>query len=157
MPQGLQLLVISGYSPAFPVLSSNPGHCPFCLWAKIPVRWGWRGPEVAFTYQAEWERPNIRDSIHKFMSINILSQFSFSVLPDSLWPHGLQHAGPPCPSPAPGVYPNSCPLSQWCHPTISSSAVPFSSCPLSFPASGSFQMSQLFASGGQSTGASASA
>ena len=157
MPQGLHLLVISGYSPAFPVLSSNPGHCPFCLWAKIPVRWGWRGPEVAFTYQAEWERPNIRDSIHKFMSINIFSQFSFSVMSDSLWPHGLQHAGPPCPSPAPGVYPNSCPLSQWCHLAISSSAVPFSSYPLSFPASGSFQMSQLFASVGQSTGALASA
>ena len=68
---------------------------------------------------------------------------------DSLRPHGLQHAKPPCPSPAPGVYSNSCPLSRWCHPTISSSVVPFSSCLQSFPASGFFQMSQFFASGGQ--------
>ena len=70
--------------------------------------------------------------------------------------HGLQHARPPCPSPTPGVYSNSCPLSQWCHPTISSSVIPFSSCPQSFPASESFPMSQLFASGGQSNGVSAS-
>ena len=76
---------------------------------------------------------------------------------NSLWPHGLQHARPPCPSPTPGVYSNSCPLSWWCHPTITSSVVPFSSCPQSFPVSGSFQMSQLFASGGQSMGVSASA
>ena len=75
---------------------------------------------------------------------------------NSLWPHELQHARPPCPSPAPGVYPNSWPLSQWCHPTISSSIVPFSSCPQSFPASESFQMSQLFVSGGQGIGVSAS-
>ena len=84
-------------------------------------------------------------------------QFSCSVVSDTLWPHGLQHTRPPCPSPAPGVYPNSCPLSQWCHPTISSSVIPFSSRFQSFPASGSFQMSQLFASGGQSIGVSASA
>ena len=82
-------------------------------------------------------------------------QFSHSVVSDSLWPHGLQHARPPCPSPTPGVYPNSCPLSQWCHPTISFSVIPFSTCPQSFPASGFFQMSQLFASGGQSIGVSA--
>ena len=80
-------------------------------------------------------------------------RFSYS---DSLWPHELQHAKPPCPSPTPRVYPNSCPLSRWCHPTISSSVIPFSSSPQSFPASGSFQMSQLFALGGQSTGVSAS-
>ena len=67
----------------------------------------------------------------------------------TLWPHELQHVRPPCPSPTPRAYPNSCPLSQWCHPTISSSVVPFSSCPQSSPASGSFQMSQLFAWGGQ--------
>ena len=83
-------------------------------------------------------------------------QFSHSVVSDSLRPHEPQHARPPCPSPTPGVYPNSCPLSQWCHSTISSSIVPFSSYPQSFPASGSFQMSQLFVSGGQSTGVSAS-
>ena len=85
------------------------------------------------------------------------AQFSCSVVSNPLWPHGLQHARPPCPSPTPRVYPNSCLLSQWCHPIISSSVVPFSSCPQSFPASGSFPMSQFFASGGQSTWASASA
>ena len=79
-------------------------------------------------------------------------QFSHSVLSDSLRPHELQHARPPCPSPTTGVYSNSCPLSQWCHPTILSSVVPFSSHLQSFPASRSFQMSQLFASGGQSIG-----
>ena len=83
-------------------------------------------------------------------------QFSRSVVSDSLRLHGLQHARPPCPSPTPRVYPNSCPLSQWRHPTITSSVIPFSSCPQSFPASGSFQLSQLFATGGQSIGVSAS-
>ena len=82
-------------------------------------------------------------------------QFSRLVVSDSLQSHGLQHARPPCPSPTPGVYSNSCPLSQWCHPAISSSVVPFSSCFQSFPASGSFQMSQFFASDGQSIGVSA--
>ena len=83
-------------------------------------------------------------------------QFSHSVVSASLWPHGLQHARPPCASPIPGVYPNPCPLSWWCHPTISSSVVPFFSCLQSFPASVSFPMSQLITSGGQSIGASAS-
>ena len=73
-------------------------------------------------------------------------QFSHSVMSDSLWPHGLQHARLSCPSPTPGACSNSCPLSRWCHPTISSSAVSFSSCPQSLSASGSFQMSQLFTS-----------
>ena len=76
---------------------------------------------------------------------------------DPLWPHEPQHARPPCPSPTPGAYPNSCPSSQWCHPAISSSVVSFSSCPQSLPASGSFPVSQLFAWGVQSTGVSASA
>ena len=84
-------------------------------------------------------------------------QFSCSVVSDPLRPHEPKHARPPCPSPTPGVYPNSCPSSQWCHRAISSSVVPFSSCPQSLPASGSFPMSQLFAWGGQSTGVSASA
>ena len=84
-------------------------------------------------------------------------QFSRSVLSNSLWPQGLHHARPPCPSPTPGVYWNSCPSSWWCYPTISSSVIPFSSCPQSFLASGSFPVSQLFASGDQSIGVSASA
>ena len=90
--------------------------------------------------------------------VGVIRRFSsvlFSVS-DSSRPHEPQHTRPPCPSPTPRVYPNSCPLSRWCHPAISSSLIPFSSSPQSFPASGSFQMSQLFASGAQSIGLSAS-
>ena len=87
---------------------------------------------------------------HQFSSVQR------SGVSNSLRPHEPQHARPPCPSPTPRVYPNSCPLIRWCHPTISSSFVPFSSRPQSFPASRSFQMSQLFTSGGQSIGVSAS-
>ena len=82
-------------------------------------------------------------------------QFSHSATSDSLQPHGPQHARRPCPSPSPGVHPNPCPLSWWCHPAISSSVVPFSSCPQSLLASETFPMSQLFASGGQRIGSSA--
>ena len=84
-------------------------------------------------------------------------QFSCSVMSNSLRPHESQHARPPCPSPTPGVHSDSCPSSWWCHPAISSSVIPFSSCPQSLPASGSFPISQLFAWGGQSIGVSASA
>src|SRR5574342_795535 len=84
-------------------------------------------------------------------------EFSHSVVCDSLQPHGIQHARPPCPSPTPGVYSSSCPSSRCCHPTISSSVVPFSSCLQYFPASGSFPMNQFFASGGQIIALSASA
>ena len=90
-----------------------------------------------------------------FHSINI--PHFLCVMSNSLWRHGLQHARPPHPSPTPGACSNSCPLSQWCYPTISSSVVPFSSCLQCFPASGSFPMNQFFASGGQSIGASTSA
>ena len=83
-------------------------------------------------------------------------QFSHTVVSNSLRPYEPQHARPPCPSPTPRVHPNPCPLSQWCHPTISSSVLPFSSCPKSFPASGAFPMSQVFTSGGQSIGVLAS-
>ena len=96
-----------------------------------------------------------RKSQFSFQSWRIQNvHFSLSVTSDSLWPHGLQHARP---SPTLRAYSNSCPLSQWCHPTISSSVIPFSSHLQSFPASGSFQMSQFFTSGGQSIGVSASA
>ena len=102
-----------------------------------------------FLNEIEWYFPKY--------SINqeSVSQFSCSFMSDSLQPHGLQHTRLPCPLPTPGACSNSCPLSQWCHPTISSSVIPFSSHLHSFPASGSFQMSQFFASGGQSTGVSA--
>ena len=99
-----------------------------------------------------WGR-NFRVWTNLFSSVH----FSCSVVSDSLRPHESQHARPPCPSPIPGVHPNSCPSSRWCHPAISSSVVPFSSCPQSLPASGSFPMSQLFAWSGQSIGISASA
>ena len=85
----------------------------------------------------------------------VLAQISRSVVSDSLWPHELQHTRPPCVSLTPRVHSNSHPLSRWCHPAISSSVIPFSSCPQSFPASESFPMSQLFASGGQNIGVSA--
>ena len=92
------------------------------------------------------------DHSRAFVSV----QFSWSVMSDSLGHHEPQHARPPCPSPTPRVYPNSCSLNPWCHLSILSSVVPFSSCPQSFPTLGSFQMSQLFSSSGQSTGVSAS-
>ena len=93
----------------------------------------------------------------KLCSLHTSVQFSCSVMSNSLRPHELEHARPPCPSPTPRAYSNSCPLSRWCHPTISSSVVPFSSCLQSFPASGSFPMSQFFTSGGQTIGVSTSA
>ena len=95
---------------------------------------------------------------HKSFSILFIPSVQFSSVAQScliLRLHGLQHTRPPCPSPTPRVYSNSCPLSQWCHPTISFSAIPFFSCLQSFPASGSFPVSQFFASGGQSIGVSA--
>ena len=92
----------------------------------------------------------------KYRPICSSVQFSCSVVSNPLWLHGPQHARLPCPSPTPGAYPNSCPLSRWYHAAISSSVIPFSSCPQSFPASESFQMSHLFASSGQSIGVSAS-
>ena len=93
----------------------------------------------------------------KRWSTSLIIQFSHSGVSNSLQPHGWQHARLPCPSPTPGAYLNSCPLSRWCHPTISSSVIPFSSCLQSSPTSGSFPMSQFLASGGQSIGVSASA
>ena len=96
------------------------------------------------------------DSVSLATSLRVISyHISHSVMSDSLWPHESQHARPPCPSPTPGVHSDSRPLSQWCHPAISSSVVPFSSCPQSLPASESFPMSQLFTWGGQSTRVSA--
>jgi len=109
-------------------------------------------PRVSpWNFIAYYSKPNL--IITSSMSV---SQFRPSVVSDSLWPHKLQHARPPCPSPTPGVHPNPCPLSPWCHPAISFSIVPFFSCPQSLPASGSFQMSQHFASGSQSIGVLAS-
>ena len=117
---------------------------------------------AVFKIARTWKQPkcpSTKERIKKLGYIYAMEhsvQFSRSVVSDSLWPHELQHARPPYPSPTPGVYSNSCPSSQWCHPTISSSVVPFSSQPQSFPESGSFQISQLFAWGGPIIGVSAS-
>ena len=118
--------------------------------------------------QAPWEfqgpKKDKKWAVAQFLEIPTLPQNSWNIRPthsvqfsDSLWPHGLQHARPSCPSLITGTYSNSCPSGWWCHPTISSSVVPFSSHLQSFPASGSFPMSQFFASGGQGIGVSASA
>ena len=120
------------------------------LWFNM-VPWGWRESPFNTGFC-----PTLVLSC--WVMLLILAQFnSVAQTCPTLQPHGLQHTRPPCPSPAPRVYSNSCPLSRWCHPTISSSVIPFSSHFQFFPASGSFQMSQLFASGGQSIGVSASA
>ena len=97
----------------------------------------------------------IHDGLDNSSSLSSSVQFSCLVVSDSWWPHGLQHARLPCPSPTPRNCSDSCPSSQWCHPTILASVIPFSSCLQSFPASGSFSVSQFFASGGQSIGVSA--
>ena len=98
-----------------------------------------------------------KSTLNRMDIVYIYQEFSRSAVSDSMRPHGLQHSRPPCPSPTPRVCSNSCPSSQWCHPTISPSVVPFSSHLQSFPASGSFPTTQFFASGGQRTGVSASA
>ena len=127
-------------------------------WAKawrMAVITTWRSPK---SKGWKWKcKGNILKSFWFLQAIRSSVQFCRSVMSYSLPPHRLQHARPPCPSPTPGVYSNSCPLSRWCHPTISSSVVPFSSCLQSFPASGAFPMSQFFTSGGQSIGVSVSA
>ena len=123
---------------------------PCCTWPLHPhhprlgrtIRW-WEFPKC-------WQRQVLSWDIG-------LVQFSHSVMSDSLQPHRLQHARLPCPTPTPGAYSSSCPWSQWCHPTISSSVGPFSSCLQSFPASGSFLVNQFFTSGGQIIRVSASA
>ena len=108
-------------------------------------------------YRTWWRSLDISYLLCMINHLKASVQFSCLVMSHSLQPHKLQHTRPPCPSPTPGVHPNPCPLSRWCHPTIPSSVIPFSSCPQSFPASGSFQMSQFCSSGGQSIGVSASA
>ena len=125
---------------------------------SILCRWG------NWVLEEMWRVPNITQQscimhfkVRKFNSGHHSVQFSCSVMSDFLWPHGLQHARPPCPSPISRACSNSCPLSQWCHPTISSFVIPFFLCLKSFPVSGSFPMSQFFASGSQSIGVSASA
>ena len=146
------------YYPAIPLLGIYPNKTTFRKDAFTSMF-------IAglFIIAKTWKQskcPSTEKWIKNMWYINTVEysvQFSCSVVSDSLRPHESQHTRPPYPPPAPRVYPNSCPSSRWCHPAISSSVVPFSSCPQSLPASGSFPMSQLFAWGDQSIGVSASA
>ena len=135
--------------------TGKPGMLQSMGWQRVGLDWA-----TELNWITNWTDDNMK--IFNINPIIILkrmsvSQFSHSFMSNSLWPQGLQHSRLPCPSPTPGAYSNSCPWSQWCHPPISSSVVPFSSCPQSLPASGSFPVSQLFTWGGQSIGLSASA
>ena len=128
------------------------GHCLSSVPLTKKTQWSWkRGLSVQILKRKAWDYKNWPRKMSRISSV----QFSCSVTSDSLRPHESQHTRPPCPSPAPRVHPNSCPSSWWCHPAISSSVVPFSSCPQCLPASESFPMSQLFAWMGQSIGVSA--
>ena len=144
----------------FPIQRLKPGlpHCRQILYhlghKRSPRILEW----VAYPFSSRSSPPRNRNGVCCIAG-RFFTNWAFSSvqsLSNSLRPHEPQHARPPCPSPTPGVHPNSCPLCRWCYPTISSSVVPFSSCPQSFPASGSFQMSQLFSLGDQSIGVSAS-
>jgi len=147
--------------------SRNDMHvsCTSGEWENIEIKIGKKGSEQPHPIPALFNQERNTKSQPlpgewrvwaTYTTVQILL-FSHSVMYDSLWPHGLQHTRLPCPSPSPGVFSNSCPLNHWCHPTISSFVAPFYSCPQSFPASGSFQMSKCFSWGGQSIGVSASA
>ena len=157
---------------SFPIQGLNPGLLGSPDWKNIEIISGNGKEEGVYvktcthTCTHIYKLKRIRNRVRKDIILGTCTQgctrnftrklqFSCSVMSDSLWPHGMRHARLPCPSPTPGVYSNSCPLSWWCHLAISSSFVPFTSCPQSLPASGSFPMSPLFAWGGQSTGVSA--
>ena len=130
-------------------------HCQYPLGPQVQSYWYKTGTQKYSQKKIQTSLLDMNISLSKKQTGNSV-QFSHSVVSDSLQPHGLQHTRPPCPSPTPRVNSNSCRLSQWCHPTISSSVIPFSSCPQPFPVSGSFQMSQLFTWSGQSIRGSAS-
>ena len=133
-------------------LGENPSSLPQLWWLQASPVCTSITPISAHIFT--WP-PSLGLSPDHPLSYKVPVQFSCSVVSNSLWPHELQHARPPCPSPTPRVHWDSRPSSQWCHPAISSSVVPFSSCPQSLPALESFPMSQLFPWGGQSTGVSA--
>ena len=144
------------------LLSQGRTKCASCIGRSVLYHWDtWETPYSLIFCVYNWDCV-IWPHLHS-LGLGVsserkeLSLFSCWVMSDSLWPHGLQHTRPPCPSPSPRVCPSTCPMIRWCHPTISSSVILFSSCPQSFPASGSFPMNRLFTSGGLSIGASAAA
>ena len=145
---------IQDHLPALRFSSSLYLQSLSLLYLQVTFMGSW-GLGPGYIWRSLFSQPHSHDPLSPWSRGTFQFQFSHSVVSDSLWPHGLQHTRHLCPSPAPRVYSNSWPLSQWCHPTISSSVVPFSSHLQSCPASGSFPMSQFFASGGQSTGVSA--
>ena len=152
LPMSKRLLISWLQSPSAVILEPKKNkvwHCFHCFPIYFPWSDGTRCHDLSFLI--------FKYKKGKTIVLWVSVQFSCSVVSDSLGPHELQHARLPCPSPTPGVYSNSCPSSGWCRPTFSSSVVPFSSRLQSFPASGSFQKSQFFASSGQSIGVSASA
>ena len=159
-PEGT--LVWSGLRDLKAAHAESPTACPSVIaniteevkGADMPL-----APVVVLFFFLTWVDCLMNDQSDLFYETMdaLLLLFSCQVVSDSLRPHGPQHTRPPCPLLSPRVCPNSCPLNQWCHPTISSSVFPFSSCLQSYPASGSFQMSQFFTSGGQNIGVSASA
>ena len=135
---------------------SHPLSSPFPHGINILQNLLWEMLPLWDSYSKMGNEKETYNFVTEVLEILSSVQISHSVMSDSLRPHEPQHTRPPCLSPTPGAHPNPCPSCRWCHPTISSSVVPFSSCPQSFPSSGSFQMSQLFASSGQNTGVSAS-
>ena len=153
----LQAKILEWVSISFSRGSSRPRDRArvSCIGGRCFNLWATREAPTTYKVMSKWSivRKAVLWVVNKLTYTSV--QFSCSVVSDPLQPHELQHARPPCPSSPPGVYPNSCPSNQYCHPIISFSAIPFS-CPQSFPASGSFPMSQLLTSGGQSIGVSAS-
>jgi len=138
-----------GYDPSPCKWHSKVCFCEFIFLLYMYSEKGMKGSEMTREELSIKRQLSVEvDMLYDYIQFSSV-QFSRSVVSDSLWPHESQHARPPCPSPTPGVHTDSRPLSQWCHPAISSSVVPFSSCPRSLPASLSFPMSQLFAWGGQ--------
>ena len=140
-----QFVAIEAQIQCLPLLHEQLKTVALEAWDRITPQ-----GEPTGSYTKIWQGPN--ETCAAFLARFSSVQFSRSVVSDSLRPHESQHARPPCPSPTPRVHSDSHPSSPWCHPAISSSVIPFSSCPQSLPASESFPMSQFFAWGGQSTG-----
>ena len=144
------------FNSATPWTIAHQAPCPWDNPGKSILQWVAISSSKGSSWPRDWTSVSCGFHIGRWILYHwVACQFSHLAMPDSLWPHGLQHSRLPCPSPTPGACSNSCPSSRWCHPIISSSIVPFSSCLQSFPASGALPMNQFFTSGSQSIGASA--